>query len=79
MVSDRGSDAPADRAFSESPREPYAGIVESIITKILVDPSSPRARERRKVIHRINVWSGIFVAAGGLVIIVSMIAALVSS
>ena len=66
----------AEVASSTTHREPYAGISQSILLRLLADPSHPRATRNRKIIHRLFVIGWITVGVGFLVIVASMIAAL---
>ncbi|MFF2053502.1 hypothetical protein ACFVU2_18010 [Leifsonia sp. NPDC058194] len=61
------------------PREPYVGINEAWATKLFVDPSSPHAAQRRRLIHRAMVVSTVVCVVGGLGLIVVGLVAVLSN
>ncbi|KQR51874.1 hypothetical protein ASF88_09705 [Leifsonia sp. Leaf336] len=57
----------------------YAGIVESLITKLFIADSDPRAESKRAFVHWVVVSSTVIVALVFVALIVIMLAAVLRS
>ncbi|GAA0423240.1 hypothetical protein [Leifsonia naganoensis] len=54
-------------------------MTESILTKLVVDPSSPKAGHQRRIIHRLVVAATLVFVVGSIGLIVTMVVAVLSN
>jgi hypothetical protein len=59
--------------------EPYSGIVETVLARILFGKPDSTTDARRRVLHIVVAGASLVVALGGIYIVVMMVVALLSN